>query len=469
MAAIAAGAMTLSSCDDDKIYDLGHSEALLISEIHFDYEGDITLPVGQEVSLNAKAMPEEAAKAGIVYKTTDRNIAYIDDNGTLHCVGKGIANVSAVPSIGFGATAALTVNVVDHVVYTESLEIIGETELPQYLYEEDTFRLVAISAPVNHTYSFLTWSSSNPEVIKVDDKGVVTCGKPGTATVTVETRFPDKEGIKGSIELTVYDPVDVERVEIAPLAESVCLTRPFDLDVTYYPEHGTKGSVEWSSSDESVAFVNRGHVVPAGFGTCTLTAKCTNGQTASVNVTVTTGWYIWDPVNQYNPWRAGSNATFSFGNEGVLRVKMSEMKAGGDWRGDIMLVNDANNPVAFHFGEYPVIALRATIPPNGRNTFDGVSADNVNAGNPQCNEGRFASGDPITLSDGTKLIYVDFKARGKYSTTGITEMKLLQLKVADVPAADVPADKSYTIYWIRTFKSVEEMKAFAEAEVAAGK
>ena len=145
------------------------------------------------------------------------------------------------------------------------------------------------------------------------------------------------------------------------------------------------------------------------------------------------------------------------------------MKAGGDWRGDIMLVNDANNPVAFHFGEYPVIALRATIPPNGRNTFDGVSMDNVNAGNPQCNEGRFATGEPIALSDGTKLIYVDFKARGKYSTTGITEMKLLQLKVADVPAADVPADKSYTVYWIRTFKSVEEMKAFAEAEVAAGK
>lgn len=148
---------------------------------------------------------------------------------------------------------------------------------------------------------------------------------------------------------------------------------------------------------------------------------------------------------------------------------MSEMSAGGQWRGDLKLVNDEKNPVAFHFGEYPVIAVRATIPADGRNTFDGVDSNNVNAGNPQCNEGRYATGDPITLADGTKLIYVDFGARGKYSTTDYTYMKLLQLKVADIPAANVPADRSYRVFWIRTFRSVAEMKAFAEAEVAQNK
>lgn len=60
-------------------------------------------------------------------------------------------------------------------------------------------------------------------------------------------------------------------------------------------------------------------------------------------------------------------------------------------------------------------------------------------------------------------------ARTKYSTTGYTDMSLLQFKVADIPAANVPADKMYTVYWIRTFRSVEEMQKFAEAEVANGK
>lgn len=148
---------------------------------------------------------------------------------------------------------------------------------------------------------------------------------------------------------------------------------------------------------------------------------------------------------------------------------MSEMSAGGQWRGDLILVNDKNNPVRFHFGEYPVLAMRCTIPADGRNTLDGVSVDGVNAGNPQCNEGRYNTVPPIILADGTKLVYIDMGARTKYSTTGYTDMSLLQFKVADIPAANVPADKMYTVYWIRTFRSVEEMQKFAEAEVANGK
>lgn len=469
-ATMCLGAISMvTSCDDDKIFDMGHQEASVISEIHFDYEGEIILPVGQEVALNAQAFPEEAAPTGIIYKSSDESVAYIDENGTLHCLKEGTAIVSAVPSIGFGATATLTVNVVDHVIYTQSITINVENGLPEYIYEGDSFTLIADASPADHTYSYYKWASSNPEVATVDENGIVTCGKPGNATVYAETIFPDKAGIRGEIALTVCEPVDVESVDIAPITEAICVSRPFDLDVTYTPAYGTRGSVKWESSDESVAFVNRGHVIPTGFGTCTITATCTSGASKSIEITVTPGWYIWDNQNAYSPWSAGSNATFSFNENGLLRVKMSEMKAGGDWRGDMVLVNNAANPVAFHFGEYPVIGIRCTIPANGRNTFDGVDVNNVNAGNPQCNEGRFASGNPITLSDGSKLIYVDFKARGTYSTTDYTQMKLLQLKVADVPAADVPADNCYTVYWVRTFRSVEEMKAFAESEVAAGK
>lgn len=468
MTAIVAAATALASCDDDKIYDKGHAEANLISEVTFDYMGEITLPVGFDMALNPKALPEEAAaEAGLIYKTTDASIAYIDDSGVLHCLKEGVANVSAVPEIGFGPTASLTVNVADHVVYAQSLNIKADPEIPEYIYEGDTFSLSVEILPADHTYDFVSWKSTDESVLAVSEDGTVTCGKPGTASIIVETRYPDKEGIKGELSLTVCEPVDVERIEIAALTESVCVSRPFDLDVTYYPAYGTRGSVTWESSDEKVAFVNRGHVTPTGFGTCTLTGTCKNGSQQSVTVTVTPGWYIWDGVNNFNPWIGGSNATVTL-VDGVMNVKMSEMKAGGDWRGDIVLVNDANNPVPFQFSEYPVIALRTTIPANGRNTFDGVSADNVNAGNPQCNEGRFATGNPITLSDGTKLIYVDFKERNKYQEGGITEMKLLQLKVADIPAADVPGDKSYKIYWIRTFRSTDEMKAFAEQEISAG-
>lgn len=468
-AALTTGAMSLTSCDDDKIFDMNHPEATLISTINFDYEDELTLPVGMDLPLKVTIAPQEAASIGIIYKSTDENVAYIDENSVLHCIAPGICNVSAVPEIGFGATAKLTVNVADHVIYAESLTIELDGDAPDYMYAGDTFQLKAIIGPEDHTYNYVNWSSSNPAIVSVDNNGQITCNTTGEAKIYAETRFPDKEGVKGEYTVSVSDPVDVDHLDIAAVTEAICVSRPFDLEVTYYPAYGTKGSVEWSSSDESVAVVTRGRVTPVGFGDCIITAKCpSSGFETSLNITVTPGWYIWDVQNKWSPWTAGSNAKFTY-QENTLKVTMSEMSSGGDWRGDIMLVNDANNPARFHFGEYPVIALRTTIPANGRNTFDGVSADDVNAGNPQCNEGRFATGEPITLADGTKLIYVDFAKRTSYSTTGYTDMKLLQLKVADIPAADVPADKSYVIYWIRTFRSIEEMKAFAEAEVAAGK
>lgn len=462
-ASLTAGALFLTSCDDEKVFDLNHEEATLISSIAFDYSGELVLPTGMEFPLNVTISPLTSAGDGIIFKTTDSNVAYISDDNVLHCVGTGICNVSAVPAIGFGPTAKLTINVLDHVNYAQSLEIVPADALPEYLYTDDTYQFKAVISPADHTYDYVTWSSSDESVLTVDESGKVTFGAPGTATLYAETRFPDKAGVKGSLSLTVSPPVDVESVTITPLTESVCVTQPFDLEVAYFPVYGTKGSVQWSSSDENVAFVNRGHVTPVGFGTCTITATCSNGNETSVEVTVRPGWYIWNYDNNFGKWHAGSNASFSY-EDNALKVKMSEMKAGGDWRGDIVLVNDENNPVAFDFGTYPVIAIRGTIPANGRNTLDGVDINGVNANNPQCNEGRFATGNPITLSDGTKLIYIDVAARTSYSKTEITNMKLLQFKIADVPAADVPADKSYSVFWIRTFRSVDEMKAFAEAE-----
>ncbi|MDE6339948.1 MAG: Ig-like domain-containing protein [Muribaculaceae bacterium] len=464
-ASLLASSVVLTSCDDDKVYDLNHEEAMLISEISFAYDNELTLPVGMEMPLNVTITPEESADQKVVYKTSDSKVAYVDDNGILHTVGIGECNISCVPEIGFGATAKMLLKVVESVNYAQSLTLRSVETMPDYLYEGDELALTADYTPVDHTYNYLEWSTSDPAVATVDENGVVTCVKPGTATISASTTFPDKEGIKGSISIKINEAVDVESVTIAPVTEAICVTCPFDLDVTYTPVYGTKGSVEWTSSDETVAVVTRGRVTPIGFGTCTLTATCANGSEASVEITVTSGWYIWSPTTTWGLWGPGSNASITKEDNGML-VKMTEMKAGGDWRGDIKYTCDENSPLVFNFIDYPVLAFRGTFPINGRNTLDAISTDGVNSGGPQCNVGRYGQGDPILLSDGSYLIYYDMKARGKYQDKKETGFRLFQIKVADIPAADAGADKSYKIYWCRTFKSVDDMKAYAEAELA---
>lgn len=464
-ALLIGGMLAVASCDDEKVYNTNIQEADVISEIAFDYSGILPLEMGVELPLNVKTIPESLSN-DVIFTSSDESVAYIDNNGILHCVGLGEAVVRATPSIGFGATATLTVEVLNEITYTESIEIVGVKELEEYHYLGDEFQLTTVHYPEDHTYDFVDWSSSNPDVVTIDNDGNVICGKEGTATITATTRFPDTPGKTATLALTVSPSADVEEIQIAPVTEAICLERPFDLDVTYIPAYGNPATVEWESSDESIAYVSKGHVVPTGFGSVTLTGVCPSGYTASVTITVTPGWHIWDSENKFSMWTAAtSGATFEYGDD-FLTVHMAT--SGSNYRADIKYACDANSPVVFHFGEYPVVALRTTIPPGGRNTFDVVDVDGVGGGNPQCNQGRFGTGNPIQLEDGTVLIYVDWGQRTQYSLTGYTSFKTFQLKVADMVIADTPVD-SYKIYWIRTFKSVEEMTEFAEAEVAQGK
>lgn len=464
-AAMAMGMGALTSCDDDKVYDMNHPEANIIGSITFNYEGRLTMPIGSELQLEVNVAPADAEDTGFIYKSSHPDIAYIDDLGVLHCVGLGIANVSAVPSIGFGATASLEVTVLEDVVYSQSLSIDGVNELDEYHYLGDEFQLRPVILPEDHTYSYVTWSTSDPSVIAIDQEGNVVCGKEGTATVTATTKAPDIEGITGSLTLTVSPSADVDDIEIAPYTELICLEKPFDLDVTYYPSYGNPSTVEWESSDESIAIVTKGHVVPTGFGTCTLTGTTPTGKSKSISITVETGWHIWDISNKFIGWApTTAGATFEYTEDCIINHMGI---SGSNYRADIKFACDNNSPLVMHFGEYPVVALRTTIPDGGRNTFD-VKAVDGTGDTPQCNFGRYEQGNPIRLDDGSVLIYVDWGSRNKFPLTGTTPFGLFQLKVADMVIADTPVDY-YKIYWIRTFKSVDDMKAFAEAEVAAGK
>ena len=464
-AVMALGMGALTSCDDDKVYDVDHQEANIIGSITFNYEGKLIMPIGAELQLKVNVEPADAADTGFIYKSSNPDIAYIDDLGVLHCVGLGIANVSAVPSIGFGATATLEVTVNESVVYSQSMTIDGVNELAEYHYLGDEFQLKPVILPEDHTYSYVSWATSDPEVIAIDQEGNVVCGKEGTATVTATTKAPDIEGISGSLTLTVSPSANVEDIEIAPYTDLICLEKPFDLDVTYYPSYGNPSTVEWESSDESIAIVTKGHVVPTGFGTCTLTGTTPTGVSKSVSITVETGWHVWDVSNRFIGWApATAGQSFEYYDDYVI----NRLGNGGTtYRADIRYACDNNSPLVMHFGQYPVVALRTTIPDSGRNTFD-VKAVDGTGDTPQCNFGRFATGNPIRLDDGSVLIYVDWGARNKFPLTTTTPFGLFQIKIADILVDETPVDY-YKIYWIRTFKSVDDMKAFAEAEVAAGK
>ena len=130
----------------------------------------------------------------------------------------------------------------------------------------------------------LTWKSSNPDVVSVNDKGELTYKKEGTAIITATA----ENGVSTSTTITVNKPIEPESLSVSPSTANVVKGKTFNLKATVLPTNANNKHVDWSSSNTNIATINnRGQITGKKEGTTTITAKTKNGKTATVNVKVT--------------------------------------------------------------------------------------------------------------------------------------------------------------------------------------
>ena len=80
--------------------------------------------------------------------------------------------------------------------------------------------------------------------------------------------------------------VDAEKVTLSQTSATIDKGKTLTLTATVYPEETTNKSLTWTSSNSSVASVSNGNITAAAAGTAIITAKTSNGKTASCVVTV---------------------------------------------------------------------------------------------------------------------------------------------------------------------------------------
>lgn len=152
----------------------------------------------------------------------------------------------------------------------------------------DTYEFVSTILPQNATNKELIWSSSNSGVVSVDN-GVITALSEGKATITVKS----KDGYKSSsAEITVVKKSPVVHVTSVSLNETTLDLLTGDhstLSATVLPSNASDKSVNWSSSNESVATVNsKGKITAISAGQAIITVTTTDGGlTASCTVNIT--------------------------------------------------------------------------------------------------------------------------------------------------------------------------------------
>lgn len=137
---------------------------------------------GEEFTLTATINPENATNKNISWSSNNTNIATVS-NGTVIALAPGHTTITAITEDG-GKTATCEVIVNKRIYHVENITLNIEKAS---LMIGDELTLIATISPTNATDKTVTWSSSDPSVVSVDN-GQLTALKLGTAVITATTQ-----------------------------------------------------------------------------------------------------------------------------------------------------------------------------------------------------------------------------------------------------------------------------------------
>ena len=465
LAGTLTGCLFLASCDKEQEFTTGMPEQQLINSIELKVTSKLPLAVGMDSTIVYKVAPEDAADKEVMWTSSNEKVAAVSQNGTITALTEGEAVITVKPVIGFGVTdvteKTITVSVIPEIIEVTDIRLTNKDDEGNpltSLYPGDEQKLTYTLLPENHTYSYLTWGSSDETIATVAEDGTVTAVTPGNVVIYAYTH--DGSGYRGEFPLVINEIVNAEDISIEDLP-ALHMYQTAKLSCTFVPEIAVANSVDWESSDENVVTVKNGKVTAVGFGEATVTGTCrATGNKAATTVKVTTGWWVWDAACGFDGW--GTNTTGSHFEVTEDRMVVTTADDGkGSRRADLLLAKD-NGKVVMDLMNYPVIALCTNLPDIAKNgyTIDLISTSGE-SGKTSLKKGE-------RLSDDTKLLIYDVKSLNSSFPEGEVTFKTFQIKVADMTSAELPTGQ-YEVYWIRTFASAKEAVQFAEDQIAANK
>ena len=151
-------------------------------------ESEVMLNIGETKKLEVIVEPENATNKNVTWSTLDYKIAIVDKNGVVTGKAQGETLVCATTVNGSKTECCkITVSApVTGVSFRMSAAevIVGETQM-----------LTATVFPLEALNRNVTWSSGNPDIAEIDDKGMVTAKAIGESKITVTTLQNAKKAV----------------------------------------------------------------------------------------------------------------------------------------------------------------------------------------------------------------------------------------------------------------------------------
>ena len=229
----------------------------------------ITLNKGESITNAVVIAPENADINSVVWNSSDTSIATVE-NGLVTGISSGTTTITAFSEDDNTIKAQYTVNVV---IPLSGIIVPGETTLIE---KGQSKQLLYYKYPADTTVDDITFASSDPDIVEVDEDGVITAKASGVAEIQISSG-----DVSATVDVDVFNLLDGISLDVK--TAQVKARESLQLNVIYEPEDTTFRDVSWTSSKESVATVDENGIVTAhGKGLTTITAtagkytaKCT--------------------------------------------------------------------------------------------------------------------------------------------------------------------------------------------------
>ena len=238
--------------------------------------------IGDKYVLNAVVSPADATNQRLTWTSDNEAVATVSSDGEVTAKGNGVATITVITQ-DQNKTATCAISVAQKVIGL-SLDRTSIT-----LNEGESEVLVATIIPVNANEKNVTWKSSNESVASVDNTGRVMAVSKGLATITVMSN--DESGESASCSVIVNRLVSSIAFDKTSLViyngESV------GISATVIPSDASNSSIDWTSSNTSVATVSAsGEVKGLSRGYTTITGSSKDGSDVRTTCVVEVRQYV---------------------------------------------------------------------------------------------------------------------------------------------------------------------------------
>ena len=206
-----------------------------------------TIKVGEEITLDSVDVEKWPYTYSHSWKVNNNNIVTLNSNSgsSIKVTGKGVGTAKVTDTYKYGRrsnTKIYTIKV-NAAVTPTGISISGADKVTQF----QTTQLTANLTPEGANGK-VTWTSSNEQILSVDENGLVTGNRQGSATITASVQGADKNTLSATKTIEV---VKNERPSGNNRQEAL----------VYYLKDPTKdansnGSDQWGTSSLGTAVVN---------------------------------------------------------------------------------------------------------------------------------------------------------------------------------------------------------------------